>query len=105
MHGRKDTAERVTEYEWMCLGGNIYCLSYWNDHSHSLIQVSSHATYRSGALFVVCESLTAKRLLFLLSERPNAAFNLLWYRDKSDDMVDLLCLRNVYNCTKHMKII
>lgn len=105
MHGRKDTAERVTEYEWMCLGGNICYLYYWNDHSHSLIQVSSHAAYRSGALFVVCESLTAKRLLFLLSKRPNAIFNVQWYHEKSDFMVDLLCLHNMYNYTKLMKVI
>jgi len=105
MHGRKDTAERVTEYEWMCLGGNICYLSCWNDHSHSLIQVSSHAAYRSGALFVVCESLTDKRLLFVLSKRPNVIFNVQWHHDKSDVMVDLLCLHNMYNCTKLMKII
>jgi len=105
MHGRKDTAERVTEYEWMCLCGNICYLYYWNDHSHSLVQVSSHAAYRSGALFVVRESLTDNKLLFLLSKRPNAIFNVQCYHDKSDVMVDPLCLHNMYNCTKLMTII
>jgi len=104
-HERKDTAESVTEYEWMCLGGNICYLSYWNDHSHSLIQVSSHVAYRSDALYVVRESLTANRLRFLLSKRPNAIFNVWSYHNKSDVMGDLLCLHNMYSCTKIMKII
>ena len=104
VHERKDTAEGVTEFEWMCLGGNICYLSYWNDHSHSLIQVSSHAADRSGALLVVCESLTANKLLLFLSKRPNAIFNVQWYYDKSDIMVDLLCLHDMYYFTKFMKI-